>query len=118
MTMTIAPQRIRDLVIQDMMARSELAGLSSDYRNVVIVSADVLNSSYQKALDLCIYLRAEMERREAVCPRCDGCGLVADTDEGEPWTAWTSLPIESQAPIKLGMVHPMPCTGCNGIGLL
>lgn len=50
------------------------------------------------------------------CPRCEGCGQLADTDEREPWTAWTSLPVRSSAAVLLGIVRPVPCDECNGTG--
>lgn len=46
------------------------------------------------------------------CARCDGCGLIANTEEGEPWTSWTSLPVESQVAVRLGLVAPIPCPVC------
>ena len=32
---------------------------------------------------------------EAGCPKCDGCGQVADTEDQEPWSAWAALPLRS-----------------------
>lgn len=51
------------------------------------------------------------------CPACDGCGAVADTDDHEPWTAWTSLPEESKAAVWLGLVTPIPCGACGRTGV-
>jgi hypothetical protein len=48
-----------------------------------------------------------------VCPKCDGCGQVADTDDQEPWTAWTSLPLQSSAAVLMGLVKPIPCPVCR-----
>ena len=50
------------------------------------------------------------------CKRCAGCGKIADTERGEPWTAWTSLPLTSQAAVIAGIVKPMPCPACAGTG--
>lgn len=50
------------------------------------------------------------------CPGCDGCGKVADTDNREPWTAWTSLPVSSAMAVILGSVQPIPCDDCDGTG--
>ena len=52
----------------------------------------------------------------ADCRRCDGCGLVANTDEMEPWTAWTGLPLRSSAAVLLGFVKPIACPACKGSG--
>ena len=48
------------------------------------------------------------------CERCDGCGQIADSDEGEPWTAWTSLPPGSDLAVRMGLVKPIPCPDCTG----
>jgi len=46
------------------------------------------------------------------CARCDGCGLVADSDDGEPWTAWAELEPPSNLAVQIGSVNPIPCPGC------
>lgn len=50
------------------------------------------------------------------CPRCEGCGQLADSDDREPWSAWLSLPLRSSAAVLLGAVKPVPCDVCNGSG--
>lgn len=50
------------------------------------------------------------------CARCDGCGKIANTDEGEPWSAWLDLPLRSCAAVAAGIVKPIPCPECNGAG--
>jgi len=50
------------------------------------------------------------------CQTCDGCGRVADTEDREPWTAWTSLPLHSAAAVVLGIVRPITCPKCGGSG--
>lgn len=50
------------------------------------------------------------------CPRCKGCGQLANTDTQEPWTDWTSVPIGSALAVFLGLVEPIPCTECGGKG--
>lgn len=49
---------------------------------------------------------------EEKCHRCDGCGLIASSERGEPWTAWTSLPLHSSAAVLMGVVRPIPCPAC------
>lgn len=48
-----------------------------------------------------------------VCPRCDGCGQLANTDDREPWSAWADLPIGSDLAVRLGLVKPVPCDLCT-----
>src|SRR5688572_24317650 len=52
------------------------------------------------------------ETESKPCPRCDGCGQLADTPEAEPWTAWTALPVRSAAAVTLGVVRPVTCDAC------
>jgi hypothetical protein len=52
------------------------------------------------------------------CPHCKGCGQVADTDNREPWTAWTSLPVSAAMAVILGNVKPITCDDCDGTGKL
>lgn len=51
------------------------------------------------------------------CTRCDGCGEIADTDEGEPWTQWANLPLQSATAVLMGIVKPIPCPKCGGAGI-
>jgi hypothetical protein len=51
------------------------------------------------------------------CQRCDGCGKVADSDDGEPWTAWMKLPVGSAAAVIAGLVKPVDCPDCSGTGV-
>jgi hypothetical protein len=50
------------------------------------------------------------------CVTCDGCGKIADDDDGTPWTFWAELPIQSTAAVMLGLVKPIPCPTCKGTG--
>ena len=49
------------------------------------------------------------------CDACDGCGKVTNTQEREPWSAWTSLPLISRA-VLAGIVRPIQCNQCEGTG--
>lgn len=53
------------------------------------------------------------QAKERPCQRCAGCGQIADSDSGEPWSAWTSLPAESRVAVRLGLVNPLTCPNCN-----
>lgn len=50
------------------------------------------------------------------CSRCDGCGKIANTEDGEPWSAWESLPPASKIAVNFGIVRPIRCPTCNGLG--
>lgn len=58
-------------------------------------------------------MREEADRK---CPACDGCGKVANTEDREPWTVWTGLPLQSAGAVLLGLVKPIPCEDCGGTG--
>jgi len=51
------------------------------------------------------------------CPRCDGCGKIADDEEGLPWSAWLSIPLQSSMAVLWGLVKPLQCPDCKGTGL-
>jgi hypothetical protein len=50
------------------------------------------------------------------CETCDGCGRLADTEDREPWTVWTSMPLHSSIAVLLGIVRPIECPDCKGTG--
>lgn len=50
----------------------------------------------------------------AQCRRCDGCGQIANDDDGTPWTYWANLPVGSALAVVAGFVRPIPCPDCNG----
>ena len=50
------------------------------------------------------------------CHKCDGCGQIANSDDEEPWTVWTALPLNASAALLTGIVRPLPCPRCNGSG--
>ncbi len=50
------------------------------------------------------------------CGQCDGCGKVANSDDGEPWTVWENLPPCSDIAVKMGIVKPISCPACGGMG--
>jgi hypothetical protein len=53
---------------------------------------------------------------EAKCTKCDGCGKIANTDDQEPWTVWTGLPLHSATAVLIGLVTPLTCPECGGTG--
>jgi len=50
------------------------------------------------------------------CKRCEGCGKIANTEDGEPWTVWEKLPSPSNLAVQMGLVRPIPCPDCGGTG--
>jgi len=50
------------------------------------------------------------------CDRCAGCGKIANSDSGEPWTYWEELPEESKLAVRMGIVAPIRCPACGGSG--
>lgn len=50
------------------------------------------------------------------CSRCRGCGQIANSEDGEPWIDWESLPEPSKLAMRLGLVAPIPCPECEGTG--
>ena len=56
-----------------------------------------------------------MEQKKK-CVRCDGCGQIANDEEGTPWTAWLELPLKSSAAVLCGLVEPVECPDCKGTG--
>lgn len=50
------------------------------------------------------------------CPRCLGCGQLANSEDREPWSAWAELPPGSDLAVRMGMVKPIPCDQCGGSG--
>jgi|GEM_PF-5683354 len=55
-------------------------------------------------------------RAHVKCPKCNGCGKVADTEDQEPWTVWAALSLQSAAAVLAGIVRPRPCPLCGGTG--
>lgn len=61
--------------------------------------------------------RQQEDQGERVpCSRCDGCGKIANDEEGTPWIAWQSLPPGSDMAVRLGQVVPLECPKCGGSG--
>ena len=50
------------------------------------------------------------------CPKCNGCGKVTNTEDQEPWTAWTSFPLHSSAAVLMRIIKPISCPQCGGSG--
>lgn len=54
--------------------------------------------------------------KQGDCRHCDGCGQIANTDDGEAWTFWEELPAPSNIAVQMGLVKPIPCPECDGTG--
>ena len=52
------------------------------------------------------------------CPRCRGCGQIADSQDGEPWSMWLEMPLQSALAVLAGIVRPLPCPRCDGVGTI
>lgn len=50
------------------------------------------------------------------CPRCEGCGRIANDAEGTPWSYWESLPPGANLAVLSGLVAPIMCPICWGSG--
>lgn len=50
------------------------------------------------------------------CPKCEGCGKIANDDDGTQWTYWMDLPVKSAHAVIFGIVKPIPCPKCGGTG--
>jgi len=58
-------------------------------------------------------LAGDLRAKMPPCPRCKGCGQIADTDQGEPWSDWLDLPLRSSVAVVVGLVRPIPCPACQ-----
>lgn len=96
--------------------RTEISGtpMWQNRRNPTAFSLNSGRTYWLTSEPSVIHVPAMSGRRP--CPRCEGCSQLADTDDREPWTYWTSLPTESQLAIHLGLVRPIPCDTCEGTG--
>lgn len=43
---------------------------------------------------------------------------IRDSEDGEPWSARSSLPAESQVAVHVGLVKPIDCPDCIGLGVV
>lgn len=57
-----------------------------------------------------------IQLKDGDCPACEGCGYVANDDDGTPWRAWFELPFKSWAAVTMGLVKPVECPACGGTG--
>lgn len=57
-----------------------------------------------------------MVKDKRKCPKCTGCGKVADSADEEPWSAWLSLPLAASVAVLAGIVMPKICPLCGGSG--
>jgi hypothetical protein len=51
------------------------------------------------------------------CARCAGCGKIANSDQGEPWSDWERLPPGSDLAVRMGVIEPLRCPSCEGSGV-
>lgn len=61
---------------------------------------------------------AILKQRGYFCPRCAGCGKLADTDDREPWKYWLEMPLQNAVAVVMGIVKPIDCDRCNGLGIV
>jgi hypothetical protein len=47
------------------------------------------------------------------CTRCNGDRKIANTERGEPWSAWSSLARGTDGAVRMGFVRPIPCPACT-----
>lgn len=52
------------------------------------------------------------------CPRCEGCGDLADNEFKTPWRAWQDLPIITSPTMRESDVEKVECSQCSGTGLI
>lgn len=57
-----------------------------------------------------------MQGNTLTCPRCLGCGKIANDAGGTPWCEWLKLPLESSIALLMGWVKPLSCPDCHGTG--
>jgi hypothetical protein len=57
-----------------------------------------------------------MPEQDDKCPRCAGCGKIANTEDGQAWTHWLALPLASSLAVAWGIVKPIACPVCSGSG--
>lgn len=94
-------------------ARTAAAELRVTLLRVVLLEGGQDDATARRRALAIIGTEGEASR---ACSRCEGCGRLADTDDREPWVAWTSLPLEAQVAVHLGIVKPVPCDVCGGTG--
>lgn len=98
----------------------EMARFSEDYRRCP--SSPAREAYRFAAVRLTTLLRepatdatpAEASPRK--CGRCEGCGQIANDEDGSPWSAWASLPPGSDLAVRMGLVRPIPCPECAAEG--
>ena len=84
----------------------------SIWRHTSITDAERLHAISAAIRDEC----EVAEKVAANCMKCDGCGRIANSEDGEPWTTWEALPPGSDLAVKFGIVKPIECPECRGVG--
>jgi hypothetical protein len=98
-------------------AMGRIMGESLDSK---LTLAEYMDSRGQGNPEATALLRRAVELRDAdaaaPCPKCLGDKQIADSDDGEPWSAWANLPPGSDLAVRTGMVKPITCPECKGTG--
>ena len=99
-------------VVASLLAGKPLETIITDYQRPYSVGY------YQASVKVSAILRRALAKKGKAmkCEKCDGCGKIADSDEQEPWTAWTGLPLHSAVAVLAGIVKPITCPACSGSG--
>jgi DnaJ-class molecular chaperone len=64
------------------------------------------------------YWRDKMATKAKIkeCPKCAGCGQIANDEKKTPWKYWADLPPGSDLGVRMGLVRPETCPRCKGTG--
>lgn len=60
----------------------------------------------------------KLDRSPRKCDRCQGCGKIANDDDGTPWSYWAELEPPANLAVTAGIVKPVTCDKCGGSGKL
>lgn len=80
------------------------------------VSTEVPDDTIVRAILTCPECVPQVIIQRRMCQRCQGCGQIANDDEGTPWTYWAEMPVANAFAVVAGIVRPMKCPDCDGVG--